>query len=83
MLPVLGWRIYRADGSTYSSSTHDIKDVPDGIQIVIWFHPTPYRTIDCGEDIYSVDGRILNGELMDTDAYYALLAQAVVDEVWP
>lgn len=83
MLPIVGWKIYRADGLVYASSTHDIEDVPDGIQVLIFFHEHPYRTLAYGEDTYEVEGRTLTGVWMQEDDYYALVARAHADGVWP
>ncbi len=83
MLPIIGWKIYRADGAVFSSSTHDISEVPDGIQVVIFYHEQPYRDIAYGEDSYIVEGRVFTGVWMDENKYYELVQTAFADEVLP
>jgi hypothetical protein len=83
MLPVLGWKIYRADNSVWNSSAHTAQQIPDGIQVVIFYHEPPYRTLAYGDDSYTVDGHTLTGVWMDEAAYYQLVNRALADEVWP
>jgi hypothetical protein len=83
VLPVLGWKIFRADGSVWSSAEYSVWEVPDEIQAIVLYHAPPFRTMELGEDFYSLDGRMLAGKWMDTAAYYALVNQAFLDEVWP
>lgn len=82
MLPVQGWKIYRSDGSVYTSAD-GVAGVPDGIQIVVWYHAPPYRTLEWGEDIYTVDGRTFTGVWMAEPEFYALCDRAFNDREWP
>ena len=49
MLAVKAWRIFYADGSTYSSEDGTWADAPPfGVQCVVYYHEPPYKTIDKG-----------------------------------
>jgi hypothetical protein len=80
MLPIIGWRVYCADGSTYE---RDPQNIPAAVQVVIYFHEYPFRTIASGDDEYEVDGVTLYGlEISEAD-YYALFERAYADMDWP
>lgn len=83
MLPVVGWKIYRADSSVWSSAGLSVHEVPDGIQAVIWYHAPPFRTLSHGEDAYEVDGRAFTGVWMDAVGYRSLIERALADTEWP
>lgn len=80
MLPVVGWRVYCADGSTY---TQNPEQIPPTVEVVIYFHEYPYRTLDYGLDFYELDGVTLVGKEMPEVDYYALLDRALADMEWP
>lgn len=49
MLPVKSWRIFYADGSTFSSEDGTWAEAPPfGLTCVVWYHEPPYKTIDTG-----------------------------------
>jgi len=49
MLPVESWRIFYADGSTFSSSDGTWAAAPPfGLSCVVWYHVPPYKTVDVG-----------------------------------
>lgn len=51
MLPVRGWRIYYADGSTFTSADGTWAQAPPfGVQMIVYYHVPPYKTIDSGGD---------------------------------
>ena len=80
MLPVIGWRVYCADGSTY---TQNPESIPATVEVVIYFHEYPFRTLAYGEDTYEVDGVTLFGREMPEAEFYAMLERAVADMEWP
>lgn len=79
MLPVVGWRVYCSDGSTYTSNPESI---PPTVQVVVYFHEYPYRTIDSGTDTYVVDGVTLYGAWMDEAGLAAIQQAAFEDMTW-
>lgn len=80
MLPVVAWKIYCSDGKVYTTAPDQI---PRDVQVVIYYHEPPYRTIDCGEDTYTVDGITVFGKWMDTEGFERLLLQAATDHQIP
>jgi hypothetical protein len=80
MMPVIGWRVYCADGSTYDRDPHLI---PPTVQAVVYFHEYPYRTLAHGEDTYEVDGVTLHGAWMDYDQFLAIVQRSAADMGWP
>ena len=80
MLPVVGWRVYCADGSTYTSNPQDI---PPTVQVVVYFHEYPYRTLGSGTDTYEVEGVTLYGAWMDEAGLEVILRAAFEDMAWP
>lgn len=80
MLPVLAWRVYCADGSTYTS---DPQSIPSTVQAVVYFHAHPYRTVDYGNDFYEVDGVTLVGKEIPLDEFLAIKDRADNDMEWP
>lgn len=75
-----GWRVYCADGSTYTRDPHLI---PPTVQVVVRFYDPPYRDIEVGEDFYSVDGVTLTGLEIPLAQFEALHATAHADMRWP
>jgi hypothetical protein len=57
MLPIKSWRIYYADGSSFSSEDGTWAEAPPfGVQAVVYYHLPPHKTIDGGQnngDIYT------------------------------
>jgi hypothetical protein len=80
MTSVFGWRVYCADGSTYTQDPHLI---PPTVQAVVWFHAHPYRDIEVGEDFYEVEGVTLTGLEIPIADFEALYAVAFADRDWP
>ena len=61
MLPIKSWRIYYADGSTFSNLDGTWAQAPPfGVQAVVYYHTRPYKTIDGGEN--NGDVYVWNGE---------------------
>ena len=51
MLPVRAWRIFYADGSSFSSADGAWADAPPfGLTCVVWYHDPPYKTLETGGD---------------------------------
>lgn len=80
MLPVIGWRVYCADGTSYTRDAHLI---PPTVQVVVNFHAPPYRTLEYGADTYRVDGVTLRGAWMTDEAFARVVACAHADRDWP
>jgi hypothetical protein len=71
MLPIRAWRIYYADGSTFSSEDGTWADAPPfGLKCVVWYHEPPYKTIDSG----GTEGLVYyqSDEFADTDVKMGL-----------
>lgn len=82
MLPVRSWRIYYADGSTFTSEDGTWAEAPPfGVQCVVYYHEPPLKTVDGGgsEGIYhyqadefaGVDVKM--GLFVDGDTYYRIM----------
>lgn len=80
MLRVVGWRVYCEGGVTYES---DPQSIPPTVQVVVWFHAPPYRTLEAGQDFYEVDGVLLTGKEIPLADYEAIRATALADVEWP
>jgi len=81
MLPIRAWRIYYADGSTFSSADGTWEDAPTrGVQVVVWYHDDGLRTITAGEDVYTYGaggvGAVKHGSWIDEAGYYRILDRA-------
>lgn len=82
MLPIKAWRIYYADGSTFTSNDGAWADAPPfGVQCVVYYHVPPYKTLDVqpvDESVYEWRGE---GELsdyklglwMDSEGYHRIM----------
>jgi hypothetical protein len=78
MLPVLGWRLYYGDGSTFSHLDGEWEQAPHGdVQVLEYLHAEPYRTLVYGEDEYRLTSAHSRkfGKWMDEAAFYALVDQ--------
>lgn len=85
MLPIRSWRIYYADGSTFSSEDGTWAEAPPfGVQCVVYYHAPPRKTLHreandpsvyyyLGED--ELEGHKL-GLWMDSEGYYRILDTA-------
>jgi hypothetical protein len=80
MLESLGWRVYCADGTTYTS---DPSAIPPTVQGVVFFHAPPYRTVSYGRDTYEVEGVTLTGAWLPDDEFEAIRLAMMADEGWP
>lgn len=79
---IIGWKVWTSDG-VFNSADHQAKDVPPDVQVVVYYHPFPYRTMSDGEDFYEVDGVTLVGKEIDYDKFLAIQAAAFEDMRWP
>lgn len=61
MLPIKAWRIFYADGSSFSSEDGSWAEAPPfGVQCVVYYHLPPYKTLDGGYnngDVYTWQGK--------------------------
>lgn len=49
MLPIESWRIFYADGSTFSSEDGTWAEAPPfGLTCVVYYHAPPHKTLDSG-----------------------------------
>lgn len=79
-LPVLGWRLWYADGSIVSSADTDWDDAPiTGVQVLEYLHEAPYRTLAYGHDEYRLDEQSTPkyGQWMDTAAFELLVDRVI------
>lgn len=79
-LPVRAWRVYDSEGKTY---TTDPAAIPPDVQVVVYFHDAPYRTLAYGDDQYVVEGVTLYGREMALDRYLEIVDRAFHDHDWP
>ena len=82
MLPIKAWRIYYADGSTFSNKDGSWAEAPPfGVQCIVWYHdPAPFKTIHAernDEAIYVWQGddhekhpEVKMGMWMDAGCFY-------------
>lgn len=85
MLPIKSWRIYYPDGSTFSSEDGTWADAPPfGVQCVVYYHESPYKTVDGGVsdgDVYYYQGDgypddVKLGVWMDAEGLYRIMDYA-------
>lgn len=75
MLPIRAWRIFYADGSTFDSTQGTWAQAPPfGVQVVVWYHDPPYKTLDQARDIYTLEGEagVKMGLFMDEEGFYRI-----------
>lgn len=82
MLPIVAFRIWYADGSTYYGTTKTKwRNAPkENVQVVTVYHGPPYKTLIAGQDIYSHPdwpGELpKNGSLIADADFEAIYAKA-------
>lgn len=84
MLAIKAWRIYYADGSTFSSKDGKWAEAPPfGVQCIVYYHVPPYKTLDTGgvKGIYYWKGKgptkgIKMGLWMDDKGFYRIMDMA-------
>ena len=85
MLPVKAWRVWYADGSSFSSDDGTWADAPAfGLQCVVWYHDPPFRTVDTGgtdgvvcwqsDEFAGTDVKL--GLWVDADTHYRVMDMA-------
>lgn len=80
MLPVIAWKVYCADGSIHTANPEAI---PQNVQVVIYYHEPPYRTLAYGDDTYNVMGQTISGSWMVEEDYLAMVDTALADTEIP
>jgi len=51
MLPIKAWRVYYADGSTFTSEDGSMAEAPlFGVQCVVYYHDPPYKTLSSPDE---------------------------------
>lgn len=81
MMPVRAWRIFYADGSTFTSNDGTWAEAPPfGLSCVVYYHTPPYKTVDSGgdgglmvwrgEDVHPDYQGIKMGLWVDRDGFY-------------
>lgn len=82
-MPVIGWKLWYADGSTVDSTQQTWAAAPaEGVQVLMVYHPRGYRTVVRGRDEYTHPmghGGSKFGLEIGADAYHAILARAMAD----
>lgn len=80
MLHIKSWRIYYADGSTFSSKDGTWAQAPPfGVQCVVYYHSPPRKTLDVNSEgvyIYQAEGYpedVKLGLWMDGGGYYRIM----------
>jgi hypothetical protein len=83
-VPIIGYRIYYADGSVWTDASGKWNSAPStGVQVVVLLHAGDYRTIKMGLDEYREPGlgnRVKTGSLI-SDAAFAAIIERVRAEV--
>jgi len=84
MLPIKSWRIYYADGSTFTNKDGTWAEAPPfGVQCIVWYHdPKPFKTLHAvreDDSIYVWQGddykdhpEVKMGMWMDEEGYYRI-----------
>ncbi|HJY98670.1 MAG TPA: hypothetical protein VJ227_03080 [Patescibacteria group bacterium] len=87
MLAIKSWRIYYADGSTFSSEDGTWAEAPAfGVECVVYYHVPPYRTGDQNDEgifIYKGKGDykdIKMGLWRDAKGHYRIVKAAMKDK---
>lgn len=78
MLPIIGWELVYADGTTVTSATTTWAKAPvSGVQVLVMLHAPPYATLSYGLDSYLLPGERANtaktGTWMDDPAFHAVV----------
>jgi len=82
MLPIKAWRIYYADGSTFTSEDGAWAEAPPfAAQAVVYYHEPPYKTIDNGgtegilyyQSDEFADTDVKLGVWVDGDTHYRIM----------
>jgi len=84
MLPVIGWKIWYTDRSTWCSDTSKWDGAPSGgVQQVAYFHPGGLKTLSGGIDEYFYPGSTHTklGELT-TDERAEEMRLAALNDTW-
>lgn len=88
MLAIKSWRIYYADGSTFTDKDGTWAEAPPfGVQCIVYYHVPPYKTMEAianDESIYYYlgddDGKeykgIKFGLWMDKKGFYRIMDRA-------
>jgi hypothetical protein len=85
MLEIKSWRIYYADGSTFTSQDGSWADAPAfGVECVVYYHIPPYKTLQIEANdpgVYVYQGSedyegIKMGLWMDSEGYYRIIDSA-------
>lgn len=79
-MEIIGWRVYCANGETYTANPEAI---PPTVQGVVFFHSPPYRTVSWGRDTYMVEGTELSGAWLPDEEFEAVRQAMMADMEWP
>lgn len=77
-----GWKVWTSD-AVYNSVDHSASDIPDDVQIIMFYLDYPQRHVVMGEDYYDLDGVTLEGKYMDLDEFWNIADKAMSDMEWP
>lgn len=75
-LPILGWRLYYSDGSSFSHEDGSWSDAPSiDVQVLEVLHEPPYRTLSHGDDEYRLPGEadVKFGRWADFETYEGIV----------
>lgn len=83
-MEILGWKVWISDGTVFSSKNSSVSDIPSNdIQIIMLYHTFPYRTIQMGEDVYTLENFTLLGKEIDYSEFESIVEIAMADMEWP
>jgi hypothetical protein len=81
-LPIIGWRLWYADGSTTCSAECSWQDAPrEGVQVLVVHHPENRRTIVKGRDEYVLPGETSSklGLMIEREQFERMQGEAQTD----
>jgi hypothetical protein len=81
-LPIVGWKLWYADGLTVTSQDVPWADAPrQGVEVLMVYHPNGYRTIVKGRDEYTFPGEAESklGLEIDRGVFEAMQRAAMAD----
>lgn len=82
MLPITGWELVYANGSTVTSEQSTWAKAPAaGVQMLVMLHDPPYATVTYGEDFYLLPGQPARtrkaGQWMDDRPFHELVGSVM------
>lgn len=75
------WKVWTSS-EVFNSFEHKASEIPNDVQVVMYYLEKPQRHVVMGEDFYSIDGVTVEGKEINLERLGEIVSEAMSDTEW-